>query len=76
LNNLGFNCAVCSDDVFLRIFIENQEKNIIDLIELKKKISNEMNISSNSIKFREISELPRLDSGKINYQKLEIEYDK
>ena len=76
LNNLGYKSAVCSDDIFLRIFIENKEKNKINIVELKKKISNKINISSNSIKFKEISEMPRLDSGKINYQKLESDYDK
>ena len=76
LNNLGYKSAVCSDDIFLRIFIENKEKNKINIVELKKKISNKMNISSNSIKFKEISEMPRLDSGKINYQKLESDHDK
>lgn len=75
-NKQGLNCAVCSDDIFLNIFIETEEENKIDIIRLKKEISNKMNISSNSIKFKTISKLPRLDSGKINYQKLELEYDK
>ena len=70
LSNIGFNCAVCSDDIFLKIYIEIEEENKIDIVELKKEISNKMNISSNSIKFKALSKLPRLDSGKINYQKL------
>ena len=76
LNNQGFNCAVCSDDIFLRIFIETEKENKIDTIKLKKEISNKMNISSNSLKIKGITKLPRLDSGKVNYQKLELEYDK
>tara|TARA_B100000886_G_C20426910_1_gene494646 strand:- start:12735 stop:14147 length:1413 start_codon:yes stop_codon:yes gene_type:complete len=76
LNNQGFNCAVCSDDIFLRIFIENEKENKIDTIKLKKEISKKMNISSNSLKIKGITKLPRLDSGKVNYQKLELEYVK
>ena len=51
LNNLGFKCAVCSDDVFVRIYIENKEINKIDITKLKKEISNKINIS-NSIKIQ------------------------
>jgi len=76
LNNLGLNCAVCSDDIFLQIYIEIEEGNNIDIIKLKKEISNNMNISSNSIKIKQISELPRLDSGKIDYKSLESNNDK
>ena len=57
LSNLGFNCAVCSDDIFLKIYIEIEEENKIDIVKLKKEISNKMNISSNSIKFKTLSKL-------------------
>ena len=76
MRNLGFSCAVCSDDIFLKIYIEMQDKKEINLIKLKKEVANSMNLSSNSIRFKLIEELPRLDSGKINYQELELYDDK
>ncbi len=63
-----FTAAAFSNDIYLYIFIEDNNKK--SLIELKKIIINSIQISPSSIKLKQIKKLPRLDSGKINYKAL------
>lgn len=75
IKNMGYNSAIYSDDIDLKIFIEIEDVIKKDIIKIKNKISNQMNISPNSIKLINIGKLPRLDSGKIDYKELEKRND-
>jgi len=76
VRNLGYSCAILSNDYYLKIFVEIQEEIDFDLINIKKEISKQINISLNSIKLIKLINLPRLDSGKINYKRIEeIHYE-
>ncbi len=69
VKDLGYTCAISSDDLDLKIYLEIDDIKL-EIPEIKKKISNKINISPNSIRLLRINKIPRLDSGKINYKKL------
>ena len=64
--------AVISDDKFLYIFIEDNIKDQLNNESyLKNLLKNETEINPISFKFKYIKHLPRKDSGKLNYTKLQ-----
>lgn len=71
MKDLGYDCAISSNDIDLKIYIEIGENTKFDNSRIKKEITKRINLSPNSIKLKTKKKLPRLESGKINYQKLE-----
>ena len=71
VKDLGYDCAISSDDINLKIYIEIGENINFDNSIVRKEIIKKINLSPNSIKLKIKKKLPRLESGKINYQKLE-----
>ncbi len=67
----GIDCACAGVDDKLFVFITNEEK----LADVMSFISNKTNINRAAVKVKVIDSIPRNESGKIAYPKLECHYD-
>ena len=71
ISKLGYPCAVISDDIDLKVYIEIPDKISLDMNKMKKEITSKINISPNSINLTRRARLPRIESGKIDYKAME-----
>lgn len=70
IESLGFNCAAFGEDDKLRCVIEGE--NISDANLLKQKLAKMFEFTVHFIEIKTIKQLPRLESGKLDYTELSV----